>query len=73
MYHATLAGSWRSVFSYSAARRQVELLGTRRMMDTQLASSYSIKHAKSVNKVHWGSRVAGVSRTVAGKRVHART
>merc|ERR1719387_2513960 len=29
----------------------VELLGGKRMMDTQLASSYSIKHAKSVNKV----------------------
>ena len=34
-------------------RFQVELLGGKRMMDTQLASSYSIKHAKSVNKVRY--------------------
>jgi len=37
--------------TYTFIQQLVELLGTRRMMDTQLASSYSIKHAKSVNKV----------------------
>lgn len=37
--------------SYNFITQLVELLGTKRMMDTQLASSYSIKHAKSVNKV----------------------
>jgi hypothetical protein len=37
--------------TYTFIQQLVELLGTKRMMDTQLASSYSIKHAKSVNKV----------------------
>jgi hypothetical protein len=43
--------SWPSDKAAAFSQQLVELLGGKRMMDTQLASSYSIKFAKSVNKV----------------------